>query len=272
MRRFGTMRGIMPVALTLPIKIAILLLILLRTITAGSYDPSIMMPYGKISGSSSKVGKIGETIQCTESRSSTKTCAEDCFSIFENGGNCIGFVANNNEDCFLCKAIGTTEINGDQNTNIEKDDILYLLQHRLIEPDIYVSMDDVDLTTKILTGHGASGQVVGASYQWRVVEGRVGKALDFNGSFTQLGVAQPECFCSFDYCTKGQVTVSLWIRNHVSPWPQKKRHQDFDRNWIKHTNLHSKTTELVCRKRFEIGLRIPVEHPIQRVDALDCCR
>ena len=221
MRRFREMRGIIGVALSSPMKISILLLILLGTIAAASYDPSIMMPYEKIPGSSSEVSKIGETIQCTEARSSTKTCAEDCFRIFENGKNCIGFVVDSNEDCFLCKATGITEINGGQNTNIENNDILYLLQHSLIEPDIHLSMDDLDLTTKTLIGHGASGRLVGASYQWHVIEGRVGKAVDFNGSFAEPGVAQPECFCSFDYCTKGQVTVSLWIRNRVSPWAQQ---------------------------------------------------
>ena len=190
-RRFRAMREIMDVPLPSLLKIAILLLILLRTITTASYDPSIMMPYEKISGSSSEVSKIEETIQCTDARSSTKTCAEDCFSIFENGENCIGFLVDRNEDCFLCKATGTTEINGGQNTNIENDDILYLLLHSLIEPDIYLSMDDLDLTTRTLIGHGASGRLVGASYQWHVIEGRVGKAVDFNGSFAEPGVAQP---------------------------------------------------------------------------------
>ena len=52
-------------------------------------------------------------------KAALKTCAEDCFRIFENGENCIGFLVDSNEDCFLCKATGTTEINGGQNTNIE---------------------------------------------------------------------------------------------------------------------------------------------------------
>ena len=56
-------------ALSSPMKISILLLILPGTITAASYDPSIMMPYEKNSGvPPSEVSKIGDTIQCTEAR------------------------------------------------------------------------------------------------------------------------------------------------------------------------------------------------------------
>ena len=44
-----------------------------------AYDPTVIMPYKEILGSSSVINIIGNTIQCKELRSNIKTCAEDCL-------------------------------------------------------------------------------------------------------------------------------------------------------------------------------------------------
>ena len=77
----------------------VLIIIILFCHTSSSYDPTIIMPYKKIS--SSELRTIGNTIQCNETRSNIKSCAEECFEKENKKENYVGFLANEN-NCSLC--------------------------------------------------------------------------------------------------------------------------------------------------------------------------
>ena len=114
-----------------------------------SYDPTIIMPYK--STSSSELNIIGNTIQCNETIFSINTCAEECFKMENKKDNCVGFLANKS-NCSLCKVLDRDGIKNNLSTIFSDSQVLYLLQVPEIEPNIYISMDEFNLTTGIIGG------------------------------------------------------------------------------------------------------------------------
>ena len=89
-----------------------------------AYDPSVIMPYKKILGSSSDINLIGNTIQCEDMRKNLQTCAEDCFLKDDKSENCIEVLQDGN-NCHLCKVSNRTEINSNLYTNFTSSHKLY---------------------------------------------------------------------------------------------------------------------------------------------------
>ena len=100
----------------------VLIIISLFCHPCSSYDPTIIMPYKKIS--SSELNTIGNTIQCNEMRHDIKSCAEECFEKENKKENCVGFLANEN-DCYLCKILDRDGINNNLNTIVSGNKVLY---------------------------------------------------------------------------------------------------------------------------------------------------
>ena len=130
-------------------KIKVLILITFFYRYCCSYDPTIIMPYKKIS--SSELNIIGNTINCNDTRLNIKTCAEECFKMENKKENCIGFLANEN-NCSLCKVLVRDGVNNNLNTIISDSQVLYLLKVPEIDSNIYISMD-----RKGVSGESESG-------------------------------------------------------------------------------------------------------------------
>ena len=112
----------------------------------------------------------------------------------------------------MCKILNRTEIDSNQSTTFTNNHKLYLLKSPKIEADMYISMDEFNLTTGITTGNRISGGSHGITAD-DLIPGKVGQAIHFGGWIIPA-VNQPEWFCSFHYCN-GTVTVSFWARNQA---------------------------------------------------------
>ena len=159
-----------------------------------SYDPTIIMSYKEIS--SSELNIIGNTVQCNKTRLNIKMCAEECFKNNKKKENCVGFLTNEN-NCSLCKVLDRDGINKNLNTIVSRNQVLYLLEVPEINPNIYISMEDFNLSTGNITGKGVSGEsnLISAG---DLIEGKVGQAIHFHSKGRIYPrVDQPECFCSF---------------------------------------------------------------------------
>ena len=178
-----------------------------------AYDPTVIMPYKEILGSSSDINIIGNAIQCTDMRGNVKICAEDCFTKHSENENCVGFLMDGN-NCSLCTVLNRTEVDTNQFSTLTNNHKIYLLKSPKIEPDIYISMDDFNLTTGIITGNRVSWGSQGITAD-DLITGKVGQAIHFNGGYIKPAVDQPECFCSFHYCN-GTVTVSFWAKSYTT--------------------------------------------------------
>ena len=181
-----------------------------------AYDPTIIMPYKEIPGSSSDISIIGNTIQCTDARADIKTCAEHCFVKNIQEENCVGFLKDGNP-CFLCKVVDRAAVTANQFTTFTGNQKLYLLQNLNINPDVYISMDEFDVSSGTITGKGVSGGSVGITAD-DLIPGKVGQAIHFGGRIYPA-VAQPECFCSFYYCS-GKMSLSFWTKSYSTGYQE----------------------------------------------------
>ena len=98
-----------------------------------SFDPTIILPYQRISPSELNI--IGNTIQCNETRSNIKTCAEECFEMENEKDNCVGFLQDGN-NCLLCKVLDRDGVNSYLFTNITDNQILYILKSPRDKPNV----------------------------------------------------------------------------------------------------------------------------------------
>ena len=64
------------------------------------------------------------------------------------------------------------------NTIISDSQVLYLLKVPEIEPNIYISMDDFNVTTGIIRGKGITGESILISAD-DLIPGKVGQAIHF---------------------------------------------------------------------------------------------
>ena len=195
---------------------AVVFLVMLRIHDCSAYDPTVIMPYKEILGSSSVINIIGNTIQCTDMRSNIKTCAEDCFTKHNRNENCVGFLTEGN-NCSLCKVLNRTEVDANQFTAFTNNHKLYLLKSPEVEPDIYISMDDFDVSMGTITGNRVSGGSAAITAN-DLIPGKVGQAIHFGGRIYPA-VDQPECFCSF-YCCNGTVSLSFWAKSYSTAFTQ----------------------------------------------------
>ena len=176
-----------------------------------SYDPAIIMSYKEIS--SSELNIITNTLQCNETRFNIKMCAEECSKNIKKKENSVGLLTKEN-NCSLCKVLDRDGINKNLNTIVSRNQVLYLLEVPEINPNIYISMEDFNLSTGNITGKGVSGEtnLISAG---DLIEGKVGQAIHFHSKGRiYLRVDQPECFCSFYYCN-GTMSLSIWTRPYM---------------------------------------------------------
>ena len=177
-----------------------------------SFNPEIKMPFTKILDSSKKVNPIGNSLKCIDQWNDTRTCAEECFSNNQQRELCFGFLKRGT-NCYVCEVLDASEIDAGEGTQILPEDKLYLLQTTRIDPDIYLSMDDYDLSTQTLRGKGVTGTSSNITNDDLISEGKVGQAIYLHdGNKIILDSAKPECFCNFDLCN-GTLSVSFWVKS-----------------------------------------------------------
>ena len=176
------------------------------------FDPASEMPFAEILGSSSHISTTGNSLKCADERTDTQTCAEECLTNSEQGEQCVGFLQRGTT-CYLCEVLDASEINSGEGTQVMPVDKLYILQNTRINPDIYISMDDYDLSSQTITGIGVTGTSSGIIASDLILEGKVGQAIYLHGgNRIVLDSTQPECFCSFDLCN-GTLSVSFWVKS-----------------------------------------------------------
>ena len=194
-------------------KIRQLLLIMFCFKNCLSYDPTIVMPYKKIS-TTSDLNIIGNTLNCSQTRSNIQTCAENCFNMDLLKQNCLGFLKDGSGGkCYLCNVINREEVNSNLYTTFTESQTLYLLKVPNVNPNVYISMEDYDINTKTITGYGVSGTSPNIGVD-DLITGKVGQGIKFGGWMTP-GVSQPECYCSFYYCN-GTMSLSFWGRSRTT--------------------------------------------------------
>ena len=142
-----------------------------------SFNPAIEMPFTEILGSSSQINTIGNSLKCEDGRNETKSCAVDCLRQNGQGAKCAGFLQRNTTNCYLCEVIDASEIDSGEGTTIMSDDKLYILQSARVDPDIYISMDDYDLSTQTIQGKGVTGKSSGINASDLISDGKVGQAI-----------------------------------------------------------------------------------------------
>ena len=177
-----------------------------------AFLPEIQMPYSALQGSSPQVTAIGTTLTCTEERSSTRDCANDCYKRELNGSGCPGFYGeslNGGGGCYICHPSSLTEIQSSIHTIFNSSHTLYLLKLKSTVPEIMVNFDNYTDTN--VFGKGTTGTkngVVDSDH----VEGIKDKALYLHGGgrVTLTGL-EGECWTNMDHCTSG-VTVSIWFK------------------------------------------------------------
>ena len=178
-----------------------------------SFDPAIEMPFTEILGSSSQINTIGNSLKCANGRNETKSCAVDCLRQNGQGELCAGFLQLGRTNCYLCEVLDASEIDSGEGTQIMPEDKLYILQSRRVDPDIYLSMDDYDLSSQTIQGLGVTGTLFGINASDLILHGKVGQAIYLHDkNRIILDSAKPQCFCTFELCN-GTLSVSLWIKS-----------------------------------------------------------
>ena len=176
------------------------------------FDPAAEMPFTEILGSSSQISTIGNSLKCADEPTDTRTCAEECLTNSEQGEECAGFLQRGTT-FYLCEVLDASEIDSGEGIQIMPEDKLYILQSTRVDPDIYISMDDYDLSSQTITGIGVTGTSSGIIASDLISDGKVGQAIYLNdGNRIVLDSAQPECFCNFDLCN-GTLSVSFWVKS-----------------------------------------------------------
>ena len=177
-----------------------------------SFNLAIKMSFTEILGSSAMINPIGNSLKCLDQCNDTQTCAEECFSNNEQGKQCFGFLQRGT-NCYLCEVLDAHEIDSREGTQILSEDKLYILQSIRINPEIYISMDDYDLSTQTLQGKGVTGTSSNITADDLISEGKIGQAIYLHdGNRIFLNSSKQECFCNFDLCN-GTLSVSLWVNS-----------------------------------------------------------
>ena len=180
------------------------------------YNPTVIMPYKEILFSD--IDKIGNSLQCSDPYTNIKSCAEVCFKRSSQGLNCVGFL-NDGNGCKLCKVLSRDGVNANSYTTVNNNETLYLLKSPKIDPDIYISMEEIDLNANTITGKGVSGGLHSISAN-EIITGKKGQAIHFHGGrHIYTSVPQPECYCSFSYCN-GTSTLSYWTRSYSTGYQE----------------------------------------------------
>ena len=178
-----------------------------------SFNPTIEMPFMEILGSSSQINTIGISLKCANEKNETRACAVGCLTRNGQGELCVGFLQRGTTTCYLCEVLDASEIDSGEGTQIMPEDKLYILQGTRVDPDIYISMDDYDLSTQTIQGKGVTGTSSGINASDLISDGKVDQAIYLHdGNRIVLDSTQPECFCNFDLCN-GTLSVSLWIKS-----------------------------------------------------------
>ena len=181
--------------------------------SALSFNPAIEMPFTEILGSSSQINTIGNSLKCANRWNETKSCAVDCLRQNGQGEKCAGFLQRNTTNCYLCEVLDASEINSGEGIQIMPEDKLYILQSTRVDPDIYISMDDYDLSSQTIQGRGVTGTPFGINASDLISNGKVGQAIYLHDkNRIILDSVQPDCFCNFELCN-GTLSVSLWIKS-----------------------------------------------------------
>ena len=117
----------------------------------------------------------------------------------------------------LCKVLDRDGVNSYLFTNITDNQVLYILKSPKDNPNVYISMDEYNLTTRKISGYRVSGGS-GSISAGNLIPGKVGQAIYFHSAARIFPtVEQPECFCSFYYCN-GRLSVSFWARKNSIGW------------------------------------------------------
>ena len=178
-----------------------------------SFDPAIEMPFTEILGSSLQINTIGNLLQCANERNGTKSCAVDCLRQNGQGEKCAGFLQRNTTNCYICEVLDASEIDSGEGTQIMPEDKLYILQSTRVDPDIYLSMDDYDLSSQTIQGRGVTGTSFVINASDLISDGKVGQAIYLHDkNRIILDSVQPDCFCNFELCN-GTLSVSLWVKS-----------------------------------------------------------
>lgn len=88
-------------------------------------------------------------------------------------------------NCYLCKVLNRTEVDANWFTTFTDNHELYLLKYLKVEPDIYISIDEFNLTIGTITGMGGSGGSHGITV-CDLIPGKVGQAIHISGGRINL--------------------------------------------------------------------------------------
>ena len=194
-------------------QLQLLNFLLLMFESALSFNPAIEMPFTEILGSSSQINTIGNSLKCTNKRNGTKSCAVDCLRQNGQGEKCAGFLQRNTTNCYICEVLDASEMDSGEGTQIMPEDKLFIVQSIKIDPNIYISMDDYDLSTQTIQGKGVTGTSFGINASDLISDGKVGQAIYLHDkNRIILDSVKPKCFCNFDLCN-GTLSVSLWVKS-----------------------------------------------------------
>ena len=193
----------------IPLKLFYFLLLVFEPVML--FDPATEMPFTEVLGSSTKINPIWNSLKCADGQNNTEACAVECWTKNEQGEKCIGFLQRGT-NCYLCKVLQTYEIDSGEGTEFTPEDKLYILQSLRNGPEVYISMDEYDLSTQTIKSRGVTGISSNITADDLISEGKVGQAIYFHsGGNIILNSSQPECFCNFDLCN-GTLFLSLWIK------------------------------------------------------------
>ena len=165
-------------------------------------------PYYVMNSSNPEANVVEETMECTQVRSTVDTCAEECFNREKSGVQCIGFIGHGSGSCTLCQPRNSSS----EYTSIVSSDTLYILQKQRKEPDLHISLNNVQ--GQALFRSGKSSVVAPNKFEeLSLTSGKENQAVKFlNGGNLGITVSESDCFCNFMNCPGTSISVSLWVK------------------------------------------------------------
>ena len=97
---------------------------------------------------------------------------------------------------------------------IPANSTFYMLRIGSLNPDLHVSMDNINFTSETVNEVHVSGTIKNITDS-ALIPAKVGDGLRFGG-LIELETTEVTCACDMGQCSDGHVTVMLWTKLTIS--------------------------------------------------------
>ena len=177
------------------------------------HTPVNLLPWPNFiaAGNNNNLNAFNLKLTCKERFLSIKECAEQCYYREKNGVGCVGFLKyENTKECHICNPATISEVINSANTQINENDVVYILKYNKTKPVMYLPLDGGNITGGTVIGNGITGTIVNIGHT-QVQAGKMNEGLHVSdGGRLILDRTANTCISDISACTDG-LSIGLWV-------------------------------------------------------------